>query len=34
MAINPLVRWMTEMAYKIKKNGIAGLVNSAGPHTG
>jgi len=30
MAINPLVRWMSELTYKVKKSGIAGLVNSAG----
>lgn len=29
MAINPFFRWLCEMNYKVKKSGIAGLVNSA-----
>ncbi|MGD0278945.1 MAG: patatin-like phospholipase family protein [Smithella sp.] len=29
MAINPFARWFCEMIYKVKKSGIAGLVNSA-----
>jgi len=28
LALNPAVRWMSEMIYKVKKSGIAGLVNS------
>ncbi len=30
MALNPYVRFMTQLMYKVKKSGIAGLINSQG----